>query len=125
LHGTNATSKTTSTTTTTTIATSTTVASVPPSEVLVQVINGTGASGQAATTADALHADGFLINGTGDAQSFTYTASIIAYSPGSLGAAQTLQRYIGGASTLEASSAVPPGEVQLTTGNDFTGVSNS
>lgn len=89
------------------------------------MINGSGATGQAGTTAAALHADGFLINGTGDAQSFSYTESVITYAPGSLAAAQTLQRYIGGSSTIEESSAVPPSEVQLTTGSDFTGVSNS
>jgi hypothetical protein len=121
---------TTSPTTTTTSPTTTTTSTpptptVPPSEVLVEVYNGTGAPGQATSVASSLHAIGFAINGTGDTSSFGYQANIIQYPAGLTASAQTLADYIGGATSLQVSSSVPPNEVQLITGNSFTGVKSS
>ncbi|HUY07216.1 MAG TPA: LytR C-terminal domain-containing protein [Acidimicrobiales bacterium] len=117
--------KTGHSTTTVPTTVSTTSPSIAPAQVLVQVFNGSGVSGQAGATASALSTIGFRINGIADAATFTYSASVIAYAPGQLAAAQTLQHYIGGTTTLEQSSSVSSTEVQLITGTDFTGVTNS
>ena len=98
---------------------------VPPSQVLVQLFNGSGVSGQVGTAASDLAAIGFKINGIADAATFDYSKTVIAYAPGQLAAAQTLKHYIGGATTLEESASVSSTEVQLITGTDFTGVTNS
>ena len=113
-------SQTTTTTTAPVVA-----SSISPSQILVQLFNGSGVSGQVGAAASALASIGFRINGIADAATFSYTASVILYSPGQEGSAQTLQHYIGGATTLQASASVPSTEVQLITGTDFTGVINS
>jgi hypothetical protein len=92
---------------------------------LVEVVNGSGATGQASQAATALQNAGFKVNGTANAPSYSYTSSVISYAPGLLAAAQTLAGYVGGGATLEASSSVPAGEIQLTTGSSFTGITNS
>ena len=110
---------------TTTTTTPAAITQVSPSHILVQLFNGSGVSGQVGTAASQLAAIGFRINGTADAATFSYSKTVISYAPGQLAAAQTLQHYIGGATTLQESASVPSTEVQLITGTDFTGVTNS
>ena len=101
-------STTSSTTTSTTIppsspTISTTVPvaeTVPPSQVLVEVLNGIGARHEALEAARALKARGFLINGTGNAESFDYAENVIEYSSGSLASAETVASYVSGASAV-------------------------
>ncbi len=102
-------STTTSTTTppTTTVPTPT----VPVSNVLVQVVNGTGAPNA-----------GFAINGTGDAASLTYTTNVIEYPPGGLADADTLLAHISGPTRLEEDSSIPTHEVYFIVGSSYTGV---
>jgi len=120
---------TTSTATSTTLptaSTTTTVAPVDlvsPSSVLVQVVNGFGGSNAATDAASALHNAGFTINGTGDAQNFTYHESVIEYSPGNLSAAQTLDNHVVGPVHLEQVSDLPANdEVVLILGSTYGGV---
>jgi len=47
---------------------------------------------------------------------------VIEYPYGGIAEAQLVQRYVGGATTLEASSTVPTSQVWLITGTDFTGI---
>jgi hypothetical protein len=89
---------------------------------LVEIFNGSGASGVAASTASGLHAVGFSINGTADASSFTYTTSVIEYPPGELAEADTVLAHLNGPTRLEVDSAVPTGEVHLILGSTFVGV---
>lgn len=105
--------------------TTTAPSNVAPSSILVQVFNGSGTSGQAGTVANELSNIGFKINGIADAATFSYSASVINYPPGQRNLGEILQHYIGGKTTLEPSSSIPPGEVWLITGTDFTGVTNS
>jgi hypothetical protein len=93
--------------------------------VLVEVLNGSGRAGAAASAAAALHADGFLINGTGNAASFTNPVTLVLYPPGMAPAAQTLAQWVKGASQLEESSSVPAGVVHLVLGYSFAGVVSS
>jgi LytR cell envelope-related transcriptional attenuator len=95
---------------------------VPTSEVLVEVLNGTGATGLAGSVASALAREGFLINGTGDAESFTHATNEVAYPPGLLSSAETLADHVLGASVVKESSQVPSGEVWLIVGSSYAGV---
>ncbi len=116
---------TSTTTTTAPTATTTTLAGVSPSSVLVEVVNGSGTSGQASSVSTALQADGFRVNGTANASSYSFTSSVIDYPPGLLASAQTLARYINGSVVFHESSTIPSGEIQLTTGSSFTSVVSS
>ncbi|HUZ21800.1 MAG TPA: LytR C-terminal domain-containing protein [Acidimicrobiales bacterium] len=113
---------------TTTAVTTTTVtpvpATLPPSQVLVEVLNGTGQTGAATAASHALAAQGFLINGTGNAANFQYSETVVEYPPGALAAAQTVAAHVTGAATLEASSALPSGVVDLIIGATYNGVTN-
>ena len=118
----------TSTATTTKVAPSTTTTIAPadlvsPSAVLVQVVNGFGGANAATDAATALHGAGFPINGTGDAQHFTYGESVIEYAPGNLSAAQTLDNHVEGPVHLEQVSNLPASnEVVLILGSTYRGV---
>lgn len=113
---------TTSTAAPTTTQPVTTPPTVPTSSVLVEVLNGMGQSGAASTAASALRAQGFVINGTGDAASFSHVASVVAYPPGGSAAAHTLAAHVSGAVTLTEDTTVPSNEVDLVVGSSFTGV---
>jgi hypothetical protein len=104
-------------------ATTTTLAGVSPSSVLVQVVNGFGGKNGATDAATGLHRVGFLINGTGDAASFTYAESIVEYESGNLAAAQTLARHLGGAVELKLVSDLPATDlIEVILGSDYSGV---
>jgi hypothetical protein len=90
--------------------------------VLVDIYNGSGAKGIAATAATGLKAIGFPINSTQDAPSFTYTTNIIEYTPGELMDADTLLAHINGATRLVVDSSIATGDVHLIVGSSFVGV---
>ena len=97
------------------------MATVSPSEVLVEVLNGFGGNGAATAAAAALHRQGFVINGTGNASSFEYSDNVIEYAPGELSAAHTLEAYVTGTTQIVESDQVPAGEVQLVLGSTYEG----
>lgn len=119
-------STTTSTSTTTTTTTTTTPTNVvSPSSVLVQVVNGFGGQDAATQAANALHSVGFPINGTGDANSFTYGASVVQYAPGNLGGAETVAAHIEGTTTLQEVNDLPASdEVVLILGSTYRGIAS-
>lgn len=96
----------------------------PPSEVLVEVLNGSGRGGAAAQAGRALKQDGFLLNGTGNAASFLNPVTLVLYPPGEEAAAERLDRYVVGDSELEVSSKVPAGVVDLVIGDSFGGIAS-
>ena len=98
------------------------VPTVPPAQVHVNVLDGSGTAGVAGTTAAALTSRGFAVAQTGNAPSFSYTTTVIEYGPASaLAAATTLEKQVGQA-RLVRSASVPPGTVSLILGSDFTGL---
>ena len=99
-------------------------ASVSPSEVLVEVLNGVGSPHVARRAARALKALGFLINGTGNAAAFDYSRNVIEYRPGSLASAETVARYVSGASLFRRMSSLQTNEVWVTLGATYDGVVN-
>lgn len=93
---------------------------LPPSQVKVQVLNGSGMAGVAAVAAGELSSRGFSVTGTGDAASFGNPVSVVEYgSPSDLPAARTVQAQVPGA-TLKQDSTLGSGTVDLVLGANFT-----
>jgi LCP family protein required for cell wall assembly len=91
------------------------------SKVSVEVLNGSGIQGIAGTTDTALAARGFHVLGASSASTFTYTESVVQYSSAAdLAAARTVEAQLGKDVTLQLSSSVTPGTVNLILGSDFT-----
>jgi LCP family protein required for cell wall assembly len=103
-------SKSTSTTTTTT-----TPPREPASEVEVDVLNGSSASGIAHTTAAALTAQGFQVNEVGDASTRLSSGNPpeILYGPSGTEAANTLASAIDGSVTLVPEASLTGSTVEL------------
>jgi LCP family protein required for cell wall assembly len=101
------------------------VLTVAPSQVSVDVENGSGVAGIASQTGSQLSSLGFNVVGTGDASNFNYTNSVIEYASSSdMPAVNTLKAQIPGAVTTQDSS-LTPGTLQLIIGSSFNGLSSS
>jgi len=91
-----------------------------PSNVKVEVLNGSGVAGIAEQAAVGLTSRGFDVTGTGNAASFAYTDSVIEYASASdLAAVNTLKQQLTNVTDLQDGS-LPPGTVALILGSDFT-----
>jgi len=98
------------------------VLTTSPSNVKVEVLNGSGVSRIATEAAAGLTSRGFVVTGTGDAPSFAYTNSVIEYSSAAdLAAVNTLEKELTHVTTLRVAS-LTPGTVNLILGSDFTGL---
>ncbi|KAA0021843.1 LCP family protein [Antrihabitans cavernicola] len=91
---------------------------VDPSSISLQVSNGSGASGMAATAADNFGSLGFSIYSVGN-YSGTSTATIVRYSTGNEAQAETVASTIPGA-TLQESDDLG-NIVEVVVGSDFSG----
>ncbi len=102
-------------------------ATLKPSQVQVAVYNGTTTDGLATDTASALSQRGFdVIGQPADAATDTYTTSVIDYATAAdLAAAQTLEKQIGGAVTLQADPQLTSATLQLILGSSFTSLKSS
>ncbi|MGY1672462.1 LCP family protein [Geodermatophilus sp. SYSU D00710] len=96
-------------------------APVAPSEVSVEVYNGSGTSGIAAEATADLEAAGFTVTATGNADSSDYEQTVIRHAAGDEALAATLAAQVPGALT-EVSEDVGSGTVQLVLGSDFNGI---
>jgi LCP family protein required for cell wall assembly len=96
-------------------------ATVAPSAVSVEVFNGSGTPGLAAGAAGSLEAAGFVVTGTGNADSSSYEVTEIRYAAGDEALATTLAGTVPGATVTQADDATS-GVVQLVLGSDFNGV---
>jgi LCP family protein required for cell wall assembly len=94
---------------------------VAPSAVTVDVFNGSGTPGLAATTATALATAGFLVGTKGNADSSNYTATEIRHAAGDEALALTLAGTVPGA-VVKVDAAATTGTVQLVIGSDFNGI---
>jgi LCP family protein required for cell wall assembly len=70
-----------------------------PSDIAVDVLNGSGKSGAATRAATALRAQGYQVHSVGDA-SPDYVSTVVQYSPGMADAARTLAASIPGSSRV-------------------------
>ena len=100
----------------------TAVAPLPSGNVLVEVLNGSGATGLAAETATALHARGFRINGTGNAPTYTFVDNVVEYSTGSAPAARAVAAELTGGTVLRVVAGLVANEVDLVVGSSFRGL---
>jgi LCP family protein required for cell wall assembly len=94
---------------------------VAPADVPVEVYNGSGTGGLAASAAAELTTAGFPVTGTANADSMNYTTTEIRYAAGDEALAAALAAAIPGA-TVVAKDDVTSGTVQLVLGSDFNGV---
>jgi LCP family protein required for cell wall assembly len=94
---------------------------VAPSAITVDVYNGSGIAGLAASASTDLTAKGFVAGATGNADSSDYTVTEIRHAPGEEALANTVLASVPGASVVE-SDEVPAGTVHLVLGSDFKGV---
>jgi len=99
----------------------TTVPKIPPNQISVQVLNGSGVKGVAGSTKAALVAAGFTDGGPiGDADRSDYPQTEVRYVPGALGKAQVVAAYLDGAGQLVAlPSATGTAAVTVVIGRDF------
>jgi LCP family protein required for cell wall assembly len=99
---------------------------VSPSQVQLEVLNGSGTFGVASTTASGLTNLGFNVIGTGDAPNgFSYTDSVIEYSSVSqLPAVNTLKKEVAGVQVKRVST-LQAGTLSLILGSKFTGLTGT
>ena len=97
--------------------------SIPPSQVSVEVLNGVGRAGAAATVAAELRRAGFNVAGTGNAGSFTYGRTVIAYASGNQAQAALLQSRVLGGALVEEDHGLTGAQVALVIGSAWQGLS--
>jgi LCP family protein required for cell wall assembly len=99
---------------------------VSPSQVQLEVLNGSGTVGVANTAASGLTNLGFNVIGTGDAPNgFGYTDSVIEYSSASqLPAVNTLKKEVAGVQVKRVST-LQAGTLSLILGSKFTGLTGA
>ena len=90
-----------------------------PAEITVDVFNGTGTAGLAATAADALRAQGFGVGAVGN-EAGTPAQSVVRHGPGALEQARTVAAAVPGAVLQPVDSL--GGTVQLVIGPGFSTV---
>jgi LCP family protein required for cell wall assembly len=99
------------------------VLTTSPSNVKVEVLNGSGVKGIADQAAIGLTSRGFDVTGTANAASYAYTNSVIEYAATSdMAAVNTLKQELTDVTELQVAT-LTPGTVQLILGSDFTGLS--
>jgi LCP family protein required for cell wall assembly len=105
---------------------SSTVETVSPSDVRVQVLNGSQTNGLATTTSASLSQRGYTVVGPpGDAATNTYTNSVIEYSgPAELTEAHTLAEVIPDV-TLQQDPSLTGTTLQLILGSTFTSLQSA
>ncbi len=89
--------------------------------VTVDVVNGSGVSGQAQAVLDALVASGFTPGVVGT-DATPVAATEVRYAPGSEGAADLVARHLTAGATLVADETLDPFQITLVTGPDFSTV---
>lgn len=108
-----------------TAPTVTPVLEASPSQVDVQVLNGSGVAGVASSAASSLTSRGFNVVGTGDAPSFGYSNSVIEYaSPADKPAVKTLRHELSNV-IVQQDSSLTPGTLELIIGSDYQGLQTS
>jgi LCP family protein required for cell wall assembly len=95
-----------------------------PSQIKVDVENGSGTQGAASQAGSELTSRGFQVPSTGDANNFNYTSAVIEYSaPSDLSAVNTLKALLPSDTQVRQDSALTPGTLELIIGSEFSGFS--
>jgi polyisoprenyl-teichoic acid--peptidoglycan teichoic acid transferase len=99
------------------------VGEIEPGGVRVTVLNGSGRSGEARATADALAGAGFGVAGTGEAEAFDNLRTVVRYEEGQRAAADLVARWLTtGAELVEVAGDDLGADVVLVTGADYEGL---
>jgi LCP family protein required for cell wall assembly len=93
-----------------------------PGDVRVRVLNGSGIAGHAGRTSEALAAAGFGAAGTGEAERFDLTESVVRYTAGGEAKADLVARYLDPSARLELVDGPLDADVVVVTGSQLTGV---
>jgi len=96
-------------------------ATVAPSEVSVEVRNGSGKAGLAARAKGELEAAGFTVTGTGNADTSDYARTVVRHAAGDEARAAAVAAQVPG-SAVELDDTLTAGTVRLVLGKDFTGI---
>lgn len=109
----------TATTQRTTVPTTT----IPPGRISVEVVNGSGETGQATQVTGQLQSAGYDATNGGNG-TFGHARTVIEYAPDSLADAKQLQSRLPGAKLVESSALTPtPYNLELITGRDYAALS--
>lgn len=98
---------------------------ISPSQISVEVLNGVGRAGIAHTVASDLRQAGFNVASTGNAGSFTYGRTVIAYASGFQAQAEVLQSRVVGGALLEEDHSLTGAQVALVIGSQWAGLQSS
>lgn len=101
------------------------VPTIPPSQIRVLVLNGTGVNGQAGKALRDLTTVGFGSGGSGDAQGYGKSRTEIRYGAGQLDKAKVLQAYVVGGASLVLDNTLKGGDINLVLGGSYGGVRSS
>ncbi len=95
---------------------------VTPQSVRVKVLNGSGQPGHAGRVSAGLVAAGFTSAGTGEAERFSFSHTVVRYKAGAEASADLVARYLVGGADLEQVTGSLGADVLVVTGADLTGV---
>jgi LCP family protein required for cell wall assembly len=99
------------------------VPNIPPSQITVQVLNGSGVKGIAGATKTAFTSFGFANGGpVGDADRTDYPQTEVRYVPGALAKAEVVASYLGGVGQLVALPSAGGAQIVVVVGRDFQAV---
>jgi hypothetical protein len=91
-----------------------------PSDISIDVLNGSDQGGAADDVIDALVAHGYVASGGGDADRDDYAATQVRYAPGAVSEGLTVGLALGTTDVLETRAPLPAGiDVQVIVGADW------
>lgn len=93
-----------------------------PSDVRVQVLNGSGVTGQAGQAGDDLAVVGFVSAGTGEAERFDVAETLVRHSASGEAKADLVARYLEPGAHLELVEGPLDADVVVITGSEYAGV---
>ena len=93
-----------------------------PADVRVEVLNGTGRTGEAGQISDGLGSAGFTTVGVGEAERFDFASTVVRYTAGSEAAADLVARHLDPGAVLELVEGPLGADVVVVTGLDLIGV---
>jgi LCP family protein required for cell wall assembly len=105
-----------------TVSPSTAPSNVRPADVRVNVLNGSGRSGEAGQARSALQIQGFDVGTASSANNFNYTRSVVRYAPGAEAKAQLVASTVKGGALVQPDSSVQGADVVLITGRSYAGI---
>ncbi|HEX8580749.1 MAG TPA: LCP family protein [Acidimicrobiales bacterium] len=99
-------------------------ADLPPGEVRVRVLNGSGITGQAGQAAADLAGAGFDVIGSGDAEAFGAATTVVRFAPGKQVEADVARRWLAAGAQVQEAPELAGGDVDVVvvTGADYAGV---